>query len=159
MNRDSLLHALRACNALLGDGVRLLVAGSQAILATTDRGAALPEVLFSSGEIDILPLADRVPDQEEMGDVLEGSLGEGSWFHRTHGFCVDGIDETTVTLAPGWAARTIKVFYDAYGDTRSAEALAPCDIAVAKLVASRPRLAGMRASRRTVNGCTADHVV
>jgi hypothetical protein len=70
---------------------------------------------------------------------LGGALGEGSYFHQSHGFYIDGVDRTTAVLAKGWERRLKQVTFDAYGVNKIANVLAPEDIAVSKICAGRPK--------------------
>jgi hypothetical protein len=64
---------------------------------------------------------------------INAFFGEGSDFHREHGFYIDGVDENTARLPPDWTQRAI--YRDVEVDGRQVFAVAPCpeDIIVSKL--------------------------
>ena len=77
MTRDQLEHAIRAaCD--VSEDTELWIFGSQAILG---KFPDAPKSLRASIEVDVQP-KNR---PERTGDV-DGSLGELSVFHQTHGF-------------------------------------------------------------------------
>jgi hypothetical protein len=111
----------------------VIVVGSQAILATWPDA---PVVLRSSGEIDAFPA--NAKDWEARHDVeaseeIFALFGEGSTFHQTHGFYIDGVDETTALLPRDWRQRQVtRVVTD--GD-RTYRAIVPevHDLVISKL--------------------------
>ena len=60
-------------------------------------------------------------------------FGNGSQFHQTHGFYIDGVDENTATLPTGWQRRAVVRRIDV--GERTVTAVAPCpeDVIVSKL--------------------------
>lgn len=129
MNRAQLEHAIRASGAI--SGVReLYVVGSQAILG------ACPDAhrdLCRSMEVDIAP--KEHPEREAL---IEGSIGELSFFHSTFGFYVDGVDIEAIRLPIGWQERVVRV------ETPNTNGfvglcLDPTDLAVSKLAAGREK--------------------
>ena len=60
-------------------------------------------------------------------------FGEGSKFHREHGFYIDGVDENTARLPADWTTRAIYKTVDV--DGKQVLAVAPCaeDVIVSKL--------------------------
>src|SRR2546426_8016629 len=100
MTFDQLEHAIRAACGVSGDS-EVLIFGSQAILG---QHPDAPPDLRQSLEADIAPKnrPDRVED-------IDGTLGELSQFHTTHGFYVHGISIEAATLPNGWGERMIKV--------------------------------------------------
>ena len=60
-------------------------------------------------------------------------FSEGSYFHRNHGFYIDGVDENTARLPADWNTRAICKSIDV--DGRPVLAVAPCaeDLIVSKL--------------------------
>lgn len=133
MNRAQLAHILRAAADVAGDG-RILVIGSQAILATHD-AADLPEGVTLSVEADVAFFED---DDEAKSDMVDGAIGEDSMFHETHGYYGQGVSISTATLPAGWEDRLVS-FVPV--DSRPAEAvcLDLVDLVVAKLVAGREK--------------------
>ena len=53
-----------------------------------------------SNEADLYP-----KDAEDLGDKIDGALGEGSPFHDAFGYYAQGVDSTTAVLPKGWEAR------------------------------------------------------
>ena len=83
--------------------------------------------------------ADMAPKNfPERADLIDGSLGELSMFHDTHGFYVHGLDISAAALPAGWEERTIKVQSRA---TRQniGWCLEGHDLAASKLVAFRDK--------------------
>jgi hypothetical protein len=63
----------------------------------------------------------------------DGLFGWNSQFHQTHGFYIDGVDETTAKLPQGWQARAVKVGTEVAGRTVFGIAPAPEDLIASKL--------------------------
>lgn len=100
MTRDELEHAIRAaCD--VADVTELYVFGSQAILGSCPEP---PELLRQSVEVDVALMNDP-----EKTDLIDGSLGELSQFHQTHGFYVHGLSLDAATLPDGWESRLVGV--------------------------------------------------
>ena len=98
MNREQLEHAIRAACDVAED-TELWIFGSQAILGSYPDA---PPELRGSMEADVSPR-----NHPEAVDRIDGSLGELSQFHLTHGFYVHGLPiEEAATLQP--------LMYDAY---------------------------------------------
>jgi len=129
MNREQLEHAIRAAGAICGDR-ELYVVGSQSILGAHPR--AHPDLLRSM-EADIAP-----KNRPELEELIEGSIGELSPFHRTFGFYVDGVDIAGIALPEGWKDRLLVVENANTNGVRGL-CLEPCDLAVSKLVAGREK--------------------
>jgi Nucleotidyltransferase of unknown function (DUF6036) len=119
---------------------KVLIIGSQSILLSWPDA---PVVLRTSGEIDAYPENAKIwefmqkqldPDgQPEASEEINALFGEGSKFHREHGFYIDGVDEDTACLPEDWNTRAISRTVDV--DGRQVLAVAPCpeDIIVSKL--------------------------
>lgn len=95
MNREEFDHAVRDAGAILGEN-ELLVFDSQALHASVP-GAVPPEAARSI-EADIAALND--PD-EQKSDLIDGTIGEVSMFHRTFGYYAQGITRCTAILPRG----------------------------------------------------------
>jgi hypothetical protein len=54
-------------------------------------------------------------------------------FHTAHGFYIDGVDETTACLPPGWRERAVSRAVHSYGRMVTAIAPATNDLIVSKL--------------------------
>jgi hypothetical protein len=135
VTREQLEHVIRASAAIAG--VRdIVVIGSQAILG--EFPSAPPELLFSR-EADVYPL-----EHPERGDLIDGSIGEGSPFDRTFGYYTHGVDETTAILPNSWGERLIAVVGENTGRARGS-CLEAHDLAIAKYVAGQPKDLDLRA--------------
>jgi hypothetical protein len=129
MTRPQLEHILRAAAAITGAD-RFVVIGSQAILGQhTDP----PAQLIESMEADVFSL--RSPDDAEL---IDGSIGEASPFHRTFGYYAHGVGEETAVLPPGWKERLVELRTPATGGATGL-CLDVHDLAVAKLAAGREK--------------------
>ena len=130
MNREEFDHAVRAAGAILGEN-ELLVIGSQALHASVP-GAVPPEAARSI-EADIAAL--DAPD-EQTADLIDGTIGEVSMFHRTFGYYAQGITRSTAILPRGWQDRLIR-----YETPNTNGVVAWCleihDLWISKAIASR----------------------
>jgi hypothetical protein len=118
----------------------VFIIGSQAILAEWPEA---PPTMTASPKIDAFPAnaklwetqekAKHPGEDPEASEHINALFGEGSQFHRTHGFYIDGVDENTATLPADRQTRAI-MRPVAVGD-RLVTAIAPCpeDIIVSKL--------------------------
>ncbi len=77
MNRQQLEHVLRAAAAITGAD-RLVIIGSQALLGQFPQA---PPELLASIEVDLFSRS-----RDEDADLIDGSIGEESPFHRTFGY-------------------------------------------------------------------------
>ena len=119
---------------------KVFIIGSQAILLSW---ADAPTDMKASPEIDAFPENAKVweveekqkhPDESpEASEHIDALFGMGSRFHQTHGFYIDGVDESTAKLPAGWNERAVIRQIDVGG--RSVMAVAPCpeDLIVSKL--------------------------
>lgn len=118
----------------------VFIIGSQAILMSWPDA---PEIMRGSPEIDAYPENARVWEIEEAkqsdgptveaSEHIHGLFGEGSLFHGTHGFYIDGVDEGTARLPRGWHTRALVRRFDVYGRMVKAVAPSPEDLIVSKL--------------------------
>jgi hypothetical protein len=124
MTREQLEHVIRASAAIAG--VRdIVVIGSQAILGE------FPNAPPESREADVYPL-----EHPERGDLIDGTIGEGSPFERTFGYYAHGVDDKTAVLPEGWRGRLIAVAAE-NTDPGRGWCLEAHDLAIAKYVAGR----------------------
>ena len=130
MRYDQLEHAIRAACEVSQD-TELLIFGSQAILGTYPEA---PEGLRASTEVDV-----QAKSRPEMTDRIDGTLGEGSLFHTTHGFYVHGISIEAATLPSGWSDRTVAVSHPIGTRGNIGRCLEAHDLAASKLVADREK--------------------
>jgi hypothetical protein len=129
MNREQLVHAIRAACEISGDH-ELYIFGSQAILGQYPKAT---EQLRKSVEVDLSP-----KNKPEMVDQIDGALGEQSMFHQTHGFYVHGISLEAAALPEGWEKRTVKV-KDYMNENRIGWCVEAHDLAASKLIAFREK--------------------
>jgi hypothetical protein len=118
----------------------VFIIGSQAILVGWPDA---PPAMNISPEIDAFPANAKIWETQEKakhpGESPEASehinalFGEGSQFHETHGFYIDGVDESTAMLPADWRTRAIVRKVEV--GSRVVTAIAPCpeDIIVSKL--------------------------
>ncbi len=139
MNLEQFHHSIRAAREVLrlqGASGALVIMGSQSILASYSV-MVLDSALMMSAEVDILPVAANRDEINRLSDHLDGSLGQESHFHESFGFHVDGISIETSVLPQGWVERLIPEVDPDSGAT--GWCLDPHDLAVAKLIAGRPK--------------------
>jgi hypothetical protein len=129
MTREQLEHVIRAAG-VIADTEDLVVIGSQAVLGQFPDA---PEELLVSHEADVFPRCDP-----GRSDLIDGSIGEDSPFHRTFGYYAHGVDETTAILPEGWRDRLVLV---AGENTRFIRGwcLEVHDLAIAKYAAGREK--------------------
>ena len=136
MKRHELEHVIRAAGAITGCR-ELVVIGSQALLASVP---SPPDELCVSMEADVYPA-----DDPGRSDLIDGSIGEASPFHKQFGYYAHGVGPETATLPSGWRGRIVRF---TSGNTGGVTGLClhPVDIAAGKLVAGREKdLAYVRA--------------
>jgi hypothetical protein len=130
VTRDQFEHAIRAaCD--VADDREVFVFGSQAILAEYPDA---PEQLRASIEVDVQP-----KNRPEAVDQIDGSLGELSQFHQTHGFYVHGVSIEAATLPSGWEDRTVPVSDPVRTRGNVGHCLEAHDLAASKLAAYREK--------------------
>jgi hypothetical protein len=129
MTRNQLEHILRAAGAIT-DESEIVVLGSQAILGSYPD---VPEALCRSVEADAFPL--HAP---EKADLIDGTIGELSPFHETHGYYAHGITPETAVLADGWRDRLVRIASPATKGVVG-YCLSPPDLAISKLAAGRDK--------------------
>jgi hypothetical protein len=111
----------------------VVIVGSQSVLVGWPDA---PVLMGTSGEIDAYPANARVWEQANPGmeasEEVAALFGQDSPFNVQYGFYIDGVDDTTAKLPPGWQTRA--VFREIKGGT-TLLAVAPCtdDMVVAKL--------------------------
>ena len=130
MTREQLEHAIRAVCDVTGDS-EIWIFGSQAILGQFPNA---PESLRASIEVDVYPKNN--PDKL---NEIDGSLGELSLFHETHGFYVHGISLETVKLPKDWQKRVVKIKHEVSIGVNIGLCIEVHDLAASKLVAFREK--------------------
>jgi hypothetical protein len=129
MRRSELEHVIRASSEI-ADEDEFIIIGSQAILGQFPDA---PVKLLMSMEIDIYP-----KNSPELADKIDGAIGEGSHFHATHGYYAQGVGPETATLPHGWRDRLLPV-KNKNTNGKTGFCLEVHDLAISKLVASRPK--------------------
>ncbi len=129
MNRTQLEHVIRAAAAITGAD-EFVVIGSQAILA---QHPDPPQELLVSVEADLF--STRNPGDAEL---IDGSIGEASPFHRTFGYYAHGVGEQTAVLPEGWRERLVPLKSPGTGGATGL-CVEAHDLAVSKLIAGRPK--------------------
>lgn len=133
MRRDEFEHVISAAAEISGER-EIVVVGSQAILGSFSDP---PKTMLFSAEADVYPLND--PGKAE---AIDGSLGDGSYFHGTFGYYAHGVGPETAVAPAGWQGRLVRVEIPArVGQATGAVALClePHDLVLAKCVAGRNR--------------------
>jgi len=135
---EQLEHLIRASGAIIGDR-EVVVIGSPSILPWLKKYAGkppkiFPEVLKFSMEADIIPIDD---DPKKI-DEIDGSLGEDSLFHETHGYYAQGVSMKTARAPKGWLSRCYPLVNSNTWDVVG-RCMHPNDLFVAKLLANRPK--------------------
>lgn len=129
MNRRDLEHLIRSASKVT-DSYEVVIIGSQSIHG---QFPAAPSTLMMSDEADMF-----VENNEKASDAIDGSLGEGSPFHATHGFYAQGVGVETASLPAGWMDRLVTI-QNENTDLRMGKCLHPTDLAAAKLAAGREK--------------------
>ena len=129
MKRVDLEHVLRSACAITNQR-DFIVIGSQSILGQFPDA---PAELLVSDEVDIYPR-----DRPDLADLIDGAIGELSFFHDEFGYYAQGVGPTTATLPTGWEGRLIVVSND---NTHGAvgHCLEIHDLLAAKYVAARDK--------------------
>lgn len=133
MRRQEFEHVVAAAAEVSGER-EIVVVGSQAILGSFPNP---PETMLFSAEADLYPLND--PSKAES---IDGSLGDGSYFHSTFGYYAHGVGPETAVAPDGWQDRLVRVEVPArVGQAEGVFALClePHDLVLAKCVAGRDR--------------------
>jgi hypothetical protein len=128
VNLDALFVLLQAAYKACGHRDYVII-GSLSVLGMSEV-CAIPADMTMSIDADSYTLADpaRIFD-------LQGSLGEGSAFHRAHGYYLDPVSPGLPTLPDDWQQRLVK---QTRGEV-TAHFLEPNDAAVSKLARGEPR--------------------
>lgn len=79
-----------------------------------------------------------VPGQEQLSDLIDGVLGEGSAFHDSFGYYAQGVDSTTSTLPDGWRDRLVRL-QSPNTDGKVGYCLDVTDLFLAKCAANRDK--------------------
>jgi hypothetical protein len=133
VRREQFEHVIAVAADVSGER-EIVVIGSQAILGNFPEP---PESMLFSIEADVYPLNDP-----RKANEIDGSLGDGSQFHRTYGYYAHGVGPETAVAPTGWEDRLVRVEIPArVGQATGVVAL--ClevhDLVLAKCVAGRER--------------------
>lgn len=118
----------------------VIIIGSQAVLVDWPDA---PLAMRTSGEIDAYPANIREWEANHSGalasEEINALFGWGSEFHRVHGFYIDGVDEDTAKLPPGWQERAVE--NTVLDEGAAVRVIAPCldDLVVSKLQRLSPK--------------------
>lgn len=127
MRRDHLFKLFAEARRLSGHRDYVVI-GSLSILGTQDE-EDLPIEMAMSNDIDSYTRADppRILD-------LNAALGEGSAFHRAHGYFLDPVSPSLPSLPDGWQGRMACLAHDGL----QLWFLDPDDAALSKYARSQP---------------------
>jgi hypothetical protein len=107
-----------------------VVIGSQAILGQFPEA---PAPLLVSTEADLYPL--EYPDR---ADLIDASIGEGSFFHGSFGYYAQAAAPSTAMLPADWQARLVRVKNANTGGIEGL-CLEVHDLAISKYIAGREK--------------------
>lgn len=140
---DDLDRAVRAMAQHFNDDA-VVVIGSQAALVgwptTPDEMRNTPEIDLYVAHVrqwELQNVGDFDYSDEMLGEIahdeVSGFFGEGTQFHQTFGFFIDGVSPRTAALPTGWETRA--VFREVKNGDATIVAIAPCleDLAVSKI--------------------------
>lgn len=100
MQRSQLEHLIRAAAEITNE-YEFVIIGSQSILGSVE---SPPAECTLSMEADIYPL--RAP---ELADLIDGVIGELSFFHDHFGYYGQGVSPTTAQLPKEWQSRLVRL--------------------------------------------------
>lgn len=129
MQLHQLEHLIRAAGTIT-DRYEFIVVGSQSILGSVERP---PVECLMSNEADLYP-----NEAEELSDIIDGAIGEGSQFHDTYGYYAQGVDSKTAVLPQGWEGRLHRLQTLATNN-RIAYCIDVLDLFMAKCAANREK--------------------
>lgn len=133
MRRADFDHLIASAAIVVGQE-EIVVVGSQAILGNC---ADPPGEMLKSIEADLYPRR-----QPERSEEIDGSLGDGSPFHREYGFFAHGVGPETAKGPQGWEERLVAVDIPPRPGSRLvpvAYCMEAHDLVLAKCVAHRDR--------------------
>jgi|GEM_PF-202046 len=138
MTEEQLEHLIRASGAIVGDNAVIII-GSQSIVPWLRKWAgnppkAWPGVFTLSTEADVIP----IDNDQHKSDLIDGSLGEDSYFHQSFGYYAQGVSMETPKAPEGWFSRCYPLVSQNTHQTIG-HCMHPADLFVAKSVANRPK--------------------
>ena len=129
MQRPQLEHLIRAA-AEITNQHGFVIIGSQSILSAVQ--SPPPECTLSM-EADMVPLL-----APELADLIDGAIGELSFFHEHFGYYAQGVGPETAHLPRGWKNRLVRL-QSAATNGRVGYGLDPVDLFVSKACAAREK--------------------
>ena len=87
---------MRASSAIADDN-EIIVIGSRSVLGQFPDA---PGMLLASMATDIYP-----KDKPNLAELVDGCIGEGSFFHAEFGYYAQGVGPKTAVLPEGWQDR------------------------------------------------------
>lgn len=133
ITQDDVFRTARSV-AKLFDAEEVVIIGSQAILLAKPD---IDKALRMSVEIDAYPSNlhewEKENPGEEASEYINALFGEGSEFHNSHGFYVDGVDDSTASLPPDWKDRAIRIKVESDDREITIVAPEPNDLVASKL--------------------------
>lgn len=133
LRRPQIDHILRAAAAVTNHA-RFVVVGSGAVIIASRK--PVPASMMMTDEIDLY--SDGVADHEPLGDLIDGTIGQGSMFHRTFHYYGDGVGPETAIMPLDWRGRSTE-YHGAEAPGVVAICPDPHDVALAKLCAWREK--------------------
>ena len=127
MKRSELEHVIRASGAIADDN-EIIIIGSQSVLGQFPNA---PVRLLASMETDIYP-----KNKPALADLVDGCIGEGSFFHAEFGYYAQGVGPDTAVLPNGWQERLISINNENTNGVTGL-CLEVHDLAISKYVAGR----------------------
>lgn len=137
MTEQQLEHLIRSSCAIIGDP-KVIVIGSQSILPWLRKVVhripdPWPRTFTLSTEADIIP----IDNDAQKSDLIDGAIGEGSFFEKTFGVYAQGVSLETAKAPAGWVSRCFPM-----ADTLMnvvGLCMHPADLFIAKTVAGRDK--------------------
>lgn len=129
MKRSELEHVIRASGAIADDD-EIIVIGSQSVLGQFPDA---PATLLASMETGIYP-----KNKPDLAAMVDGSIGEGSFFHAEFGYYAQGVGPNTAVLPEGWQDRLVSIKTENTNGVTGL-CLEVHDLAISRYVAGRPK--------------------
>lgn len=131
LDKPSVSHILRSVAAIT-QAKSFVIIGTGAVIAGLKH---VPLDMMMTRELDIYAEGD---DSEQISDLIDGTLGEGSQFDVAHGYYAHGVGARTACMPADWRARA-KVIPIANHPGVTCLCPDPNDIAIAKACAWREK--------------------
>jgi hypothetical protein len=102
LRKADIAHLVRAATGVTGRESFVII-GTGAVIAQL---RTVPLDLMETREIDIY--VPDAPDGDDMSDLIDGSIGEGSPFDTTFGYYAHGVGPLTACLPDDWMVRAVR---------------------------------------------------